>query len=71
MRTTRMMRIVVFLILTMALCSRVVWAQAGGIPGGIPEDQRPSAVIIWLVGIGLGAVTVLAAFKNAKRSHLD
>ena len=37
----------------------------------IPEDQRPSTALPWIVGIGMGAVTVFVALKPAKRTHMD
>jgi len=40
-------------------------------PSGIPEDQRPSRTLPWVVGGVLSAGAVLVGLKNAKRTHLD
>lgn len=37
----------------------------------IPEDQRPSKVIPWVLGGVFTLGSVLLGLKNAKRTHLD
>ena len=37
----------------------------------IPEDDRPSTFMIWLVGSILSTGAVVVGLKNSKRTHQD
>lgn len=45
--------------------------RRGPVSPEIPEEQRPSAALPWIVGIAMGAVTVFVALKPARRTHMD
>ena len=60
------------LVLTMFLDSAEARSRRRGpVSQAIPEEQRPMAALPWIVGIGMGVVTILVALKPAKRTHLD
>lgn len=45
--------------------------RRGPVSPAIPEEQRPFGALPWIVGIGMGAVTVFVSLKPAKRTHMD
>ena len=76
--TTRVILLVTAIILTWSLLAPTASAQPRrpGAPApqtsfAIPEQKRPWAGLPWIVGIGLTVATLLVAFKNSKRTHLD